>query len=492
MEDSVKIDINIDETIKNDEENITFLSPTDNKEEMGNKTESEVLFKDEKHISIILEKPVENENSKIELSPHTPISTTDEVFETPTCEEPDPNKGFFLTTSCSVDSFNKLMKANSDSHPSINNLKNQEENQFDSNLSTNVNKNNKLRPSSLVCFDSKDSQMNRSNQDSFDQVMPLKTKRPSLSFIKHITVFSDTYKKTKKNNNNANIKEESKTDTISGKKSASIKKVIIRSDSNIIGHFDNVVVKEKKSKTLENANNISDEALEINNKKISKLFENDNPAHTASFSDTANVHVHILSSSFVGEQEMSSVLSRPYSKSMPVTMNYISSVDNNIDIIDQKYESKQQIDEANINIDTSNGNINYNDFLFSDDEVNDSTDQNITHDPLKEIELKEKKKNKVNMKNVTFNESECDYIPNIYELHITEETELYCTKCKKKVNIEVRREYSKTFWILFIILLLCGVIFAWIPFLFNRFKYYSFYCSNCKKRILKLQQASEE
>jgi len=60
---------------------------------MGNKTESEVLFKDEKHISIILEKPVENENSKIELSPHTPISTTDEVFETPTCEEPDPNKG---------------------------------------------------------------------------------------------------------------------------------------------------------------------------------------------------------------------------------------------------------------------------------------------------------------------------------------------------------------------------------------------------------------
>jgi len=84
------------------------------------------------------------------------------------------------------------MKANSDSHPSINNLKNQEENQFDSNLSTNVNKNNKLRPSSLVCFDSKDSQMNRSNQDSFDQVMPLKTKRPSLSFIKHITVFSGT------------------------------------------------------------------------------------------------------------------------------------------------------------------------------------------------------------------------------------------------------------------------------------------------------------
>jgi len=388
------------------------------------------------------------------------------------------------------------MKTN-DSHNSIDNLKNQETNQFDNGLSANVNKTNKIRPSSLVCFDSKDSQMNRSNQDSmngFDQVMPLKTKRPSLSFIKHITVFSDTYKKTKKNNNNTNIKEENKTDTISGKKSASVKKVIIRSDSNIIGHFDNVVVKEKKSKTLENANNVSDEALEINNKKISKLFENDNPAHTASFSDTTNMngHNHILSSSYVGEQEMSGVLSRPYSKSMPVTMNYISSVDNNIDIIDQKYESKPPIEETNINIDTSNGNINYNDFLFSDDEANDSTDQNVTHDPLKEIELKEKKKTKVNMKNVTFNESECDFIPNIYELHITEETELYCTKCKKKVNIEVKREYSRTFWILFIILLICGVIFAWIPFLFNRFKYYSFYCKNCKKRILKLQQASEE
>ena len=89
------------------------------------------------------------------------------------------------------------------------------------------------------------------------------------------------------------------------------------------------------------------------------------------------------------------------------------------------------------------------------------------------------------------NESECYFIPNIYEIHITEDSVLYCNKCKKKEHIEVKREYSKTFWILFIVLLICGVVFAWIPFLFNRFKYYSFYCKVCKKRILKLQQAEE-
>jgi len=489
MEDSVKIDINNDDISQNhEEENITLPSVNNNEnKETENKADKEIIVKDENSISIVLEKVKENDNSNCEQKTQSPSEDLATSKNNSVKNHINNEKGFVLTTSCSVDSLDNLIKSSSGSHHSIENSNKNHESIQNKDNNLNVNKPSKLRPSSLTNFELKDSNTNSSiiNDKNIDQIPPLKTKRPSLNFIKHITGFSETYKlKTKKS-----TKEENKMDTISSKKSGSIKKVIIRSDSNIIGHFENVIVKEKRGRILDP--NIPD--IDIYNKKVAKNLD-DNPTHTVSLSDATNItsHNHILSSSFVVEHEMNNMLSRPYSKSVPITMNYISN-DDNIDIIDQKYESKPIVEE-NVYIDSSNGNINYNDFLFSDDEVNENGDQNASHDASKDGNdpQKEKKKAKANAKNVTFNESECDYIPNIYEIHITEESELYCTKCKKKVNIEVKREYSKTFWIIFIILLICGVIFAWIPFLFNRFKYYSFYCKICKKRILKLQQAADE
>jgi len=88
-------------------------------------------------------------------------------------------------------------------------------------------------------------------------------------------------------------------------------------------------------------------------------------------------------------------------------------------------------------------------------------------------------------------DSENIYIPNLYKKDNAEERKYFCNNCKKNVDITIKREYTTTLWVLFIILLICGLIFAWIPFLFKRFKYYSFYCKVCKKREIKLKQDEE-
>ncbi|ORX82739.1 hypothetical protein BCR32DRAFT_267457 [Anaeromyces robustus] len=440
-------------------------------------------------------------------------------------------RNFVLTSSCSYDSFDQILKSNSGSHPvltDINNNKSADE-KIGNNNSNNkkghnipntlsVDRGITIRPSSLYSFDLKDGTQatnsfttDTQNSDfntNCEQVQPLKTKRPSLNFIKHITGFSELTYKSKSKNKASPTKEEKNEYLIipSGKKVGSIKKVIIRSDSNIIGNFDNVIVKEKKNKSFIE-NNEDGETY----KKTVKLSSDDNPNHTCSLNGVTvtNSTRHIISSSLITENELNSYLARPYSKSMPTTMNYNgNSVMNteNVDIIDQDYESKN----ANINNNNNNnnvdsnlftvdcssiGNINYNDFLFSDEEMGDepnNTNHDIGNSNDGQFQGKDIRKKSKNIgKNVTFNESECYYIPNVYEIHITEESVLFCNACKKKVKIEVKREYSRTFWILFIVLLLAGGIFAWVPFLFNRFKYYSFYCTICKQRILKLQQADE-
>jgi len=198
---------------------------------------------------------------------------------------------------------------------------------------------------------------------------------------------------------------------MSAKKAGSVKKVIIRSDSNIIGHFENVIVKEKRNNKLFVENSSSDDN-DVNsnnsNKKSSKIFD-DNPSHTVSFSGTGNSRHNIISSSYIADNEMNNYLSKAYSKSMPATMNYNIMNADNVDIL-ENYEPKKNPEEINnIFIDSSsNGNINYNDFLFSDDEnIENGEQSNVNHEvgnvtvDTKNENKETKKKVKTNNKNVT-------------------------------------------------------------------------------------------
>ncbi|ORX46584.1 hypothetical protein BCR36DRAFT_413894 [Piromyces finnis] len=501
MENPVDIDINdinnnkyqlIDENIlKNDNiENTTKVLLDDNN--IDNNDNSVI-----NNISII----VENINDNDSKHKENPSQTSDmEIHENKVIDSNKSNDNpiaenndYHLTTSHSINSMNNIINSSNIEKES----KEQDNNSIKRKKSNTLNIDiiNEGRPNSISSFEFKDNLMTNSiNQEqsisdynSCDQVLPLKSKRPSLNFMKHITGFSELSKSKIKNKNST--KDECKADIYTNKKNnnGSIKKVIIRSDSNIIGHFDNVIVKEKKNKNVEN-NSIDEN--DINNKRFIKSCD-DNPNHTVSFSGTGNIRNNILSTSYIVDNDINSDVSKAYSKSMPTTMNYnennIMNPDN-IDILDQNYEEKRN-PEDNMFINSSlNGNINYNDFLFEEEENAENGEQsNINQEQIitdtQNQNKEQKKKVKTNTKNVTFNESECYYIPNIYEIHITEESVLYCNKCKKKEHIEIKREYNKTFWTLFILLLLCGVVFAWIPFLFNRFKYYSFYC---KELFLKL------
>jgi hypothetical protein len=275
------------------------------------------------------------------------------------------------------------------------------------------------------------------NSNEQVQIAPLKTKRPSLNFIRHITGFSELTGKSKlKNKTSPTPKDEPSAN----RKSSSVKKVIIRSDSNIIGHFDNVIVKEKKSKTYSESSNEND----IKKNKNSE----DNPAHTRSFQGWNNSRHNVVSTVIVSESDMCSGLSKTYSKSVPTTMNYhcANPVMNpeNVDIVDHNYGSVKSTNNNNSNNNSnnsnnntninnlfipespSNGNINYNDFLFDDEQENLEQSNNIENNPDTAISpgKEVRKKSKINNKNVKFEETE-SVIPNVYEIHITEESELF-------------------------------------------------------------------
>ncbi|OUM61683.1 hypothetical protein PIROE2DRAFT_12278, partial [Piromyces sp. E2] len=377
---------------------------------------TEIILEDENNISVIIEKEKDSTEGLI-LSPVTDIVIneneildTNNIISLTTDNPSEKRKSFRLTSSCSMDSFDKIMKSNSGSHGAISEgIKMGQDNPQNPN-----NEKINVRPNSLSSLDHDKIKANSINQETileytcYEQVPPLKSKRPSLNFMKHITGFSELSKTKTKNKGSS--KEETKIDMLTTKKNGSIKKVIIRSDSNIIGHFDNVIVKEKKNKSCIDTNSV--EENDVNIKKSSKIFE-DNPNHSVSFSGTGNSRHNILSSSYVAENEMNSYMTRPYSKSLPATMNYngnnVMNPDN-VDILDQNYESKKNpVELNNIFIDSSsNGNINYNDFLFSDDEnVENGEQSNVNHEqststPDTQTQTKDsKKKVKTNPKNVT-------------------------------------------------------------------------------------------
>jgi len=496
MDNSIKIDINENEDNNNNNQN--------NIDETEKKVKN-----DNKKVSIVIDKI--SDDTDFVLSPISPISDIENNLEC--IIEEESKKQIDLNNSDNnleqeekfenikvVENINTKYETRSEI---IENEKISKGYKSHNSTSLSVSSSSNLGPNSLSSLNLKNSSSNINNEETptsdNDQPPQLKTKRPSINFIKHITDMS--YKtKIKGSNTITGItstpnysggtvstpnyssskshiqRDEARYETISGKKSLStVKKVIIRSDSNIIGHFGNVVVKEKKNKSL-----MDTYSTQEYHKKSQKY---DDAVHAISYSGgtgavSFNARHNIQYSARYDEP-------KAFCKSMPATVDYV----------DQDNENNKKVAEDGTNLLTtdtsSNGNINYNDFLFSDDETPECGEQsNFNHETT--MDPQKKKKVKTNNKNVTFNEEECDYIPNVYEIHITEKSVLYCNNCKKKVHINVKKEYSKTFWVLLIALLICGVIFAWIPFLFNRFKFYSFYCKVCKKRIIKLQQADAD
>jgi len=455
-------------------------------------------------ISVIVDQVSENKNDNSDNNninnQETSNINNDNIS---TNQSPKDQKIIHITSSCSLGSAENILKDNSDGQVIIeeevkNNLK-------DSHFITENKSIDKKNLLTIKLIDSETSSrklysmtnlelkdgVDSSNKDisanefnSCDQLHPPKTKRPSTNFIKHITGFSELTSKSKsKNKGTPSLKDENKKS----------KKIIIRSESNIIGEFENGIDIEKSNfKLMENFD-------EYDYKKRYKSTD-DHPSHTRSFQSFNNYNHNILSSSYLTETEMNNSISKAYSKSMPATINFhnFNPVMNpeHFDIIDQNYvpvksnntNNNNNNNNYNNSIDlnnlfntesNSNGNINYNDFLFDDEQDNNGTDSPTT--PGKEV----KKKSKINDKNVTFIDSENIYIPNLYKKDNAEERKYFCNNCKKNVDITIKREYTTTLWVLFIILLICGLIFAWIPFLFKRFKYYSFYCKVCKKRVIK-------
>lgn len=229
-------------------------------DEKDNTNITDIVIEKE-NISIVIDEASKN---NLNTNNQLPLNINNDKLSLNHTENGDHQRSFHLTSSCSVDSFEKIMKNNSGSHSYISNKNNnpQDPHIIDnnslgkkSNLSKKINADgSSMRPSSMSSIEMKEYKSSIHNDasvsecNSCEQVPPLKTKRPSLNFIKHITGFSELANKAKsKNKGVLSPKDENKSET-SSKKSNSIKKVIIRSDSNIIGHFENVVVVREKKK----------------------------------------------------------------------------------------------------------------------------------------------------------------------------------------------------------------------------------------------------